>query len=202
MTLKIQSKYSGVLEINFVDGRKVLDSKNTSYSYGNLQKVWDKALQKINIEHVEKVLILGMGGGSSVQLLIEKYHFKGKIVAIEIDPVIIEIADKEFNIKPGKDLRIVCADAADYIKKRTTAFDLILIDLFIDDRVPGKFLSREFWKACAGKIAKGGQMLFNAFEDVEKLKAVREELEMAGLKTRLFTKVNDSNMMVYGKREI
>ncbi len=47
MEQKIRSKYSGVLEINYVNGKKVLDSKNTSYSYGNLQKVWDKVLQKI-----------------------------------------------------------------------------------------------------------------------------------------------------------
>ncbi len=201
MVQKIRSKYSGVLEINYVNGKKVLDSKNTSYSYGNLQKVWDKVLQKIQMTGEERTLILGMGAGSSIALLREKYKHTGKIVAIELDPVIIEIADTEFGIRPGKDLQIECMDAAEYVIRKTRKFELILIDLFIDDKVPGKFLSREFWKAIAGKTAEKGKIIFNAFEDENKLAVIREELESAGLAVQFFPKINGSNMMVYGERK-
>jgi len=201
MTQKIRSKYSGILEINYINGQKVLDSKNTSYSYGNLQKVWDKILQKISLQGAERILILGMGGGSSIRLLREKYNYNKKIVAVELDPVIVEIAETEFGIHADKNLVIECMDAADYVLKKTRKFDLILIDLFIDDKVPGKFLSREFWKAVAGKTGPAGKIIFNAFEDENKLIAVMDELTIGGLSVRLFPKVNGSNMMVYGERK-
>ena len=180
MTQLIRSKYSGILEINYVDGQKVLDSKNTSYSYGNLQKVWELTLDQIPFRGIERILILGMGGGSSIELLRDKFKFTGKIVAVEIDPVIIDIARFEFNITPNKNLKIECIDAAEYVTKKTRKFDVILVDVFIDDKIPGKLLSREFWKQLSQKTNKGGRILFNAFTDVDKIKNVTEELQMSG----------------------
>ena len=40
---KYESVYNGTLEINWLNGRKVLDTRNTNYSYGNLGKVLHKA---------------------------------------------------------------------------------------------------------------------------------------------------------------
>jgi len=194
---KIRSKFSGVLEINYVDGEKVLNSKNTSYSYGNLQKVWEKTLQKISFLNVERILILGMGGGSSIHLLRHEFKYKGKIVAIEIDPVIIAIAKNEFDVVEDSNLRIECIDAAAYVKKRTWLYDLILIDIFIDDKIPVKFLAREFWKDLSKKCAPSGQILFNAFTDVSKLKSITEELLMANYRVNQFQKVNGANMMIH-----
>lgn len=82
----------------------MLDSKNTSYSYGNLQRVWDKALQEIPMSNTENILILGMGGGSSIELLRKKYGYHGKITAVELDPVIVQIADEEFDIRSGREI--------------------------------------------------------------------------------------------------
>lgn len=201
MAHKIKSKFSGILEINYVDGQKVLDSKNTSYSYGNLQKVWELALQQISFRGVNRILILGMGGGSSIELLREKFNYKGKIVAIEIDPVIIEVAKREFNIRSNAFLKIECLDAMDYVNKKTRKFDLILVDIFIDDKIPGKFLSREFWKKLSGKTTAGGRILFNAFTDVEKIKSIIEELEISGYSVRTMKKINGANLIINAVRK-
>lgn len=201
MAQKIKSKYSGILEINYVDGQKVLDSKNTSYSYGNLQKVWELTLDQISLRGVERVLILGMGGGSSIELLREKFKYKGKIVAVEIDPVIIDIAKTEFNIRPSAMLKIECIDAAEYVNRKTRKFDLILVDVFIDDKIPGKLLSREFWKKLSGKTNPDGRILFNAFTDVEKIKSVIEELEISGHIVHSMKKINGANLIINAVRK-
>jgi spermidine synthase len=201
MTQKIRSKYSGILEINYVDGQKVLDSKNTSYSYGNLQRVWELTLDQISLRGIERILILGMGGGSSIELLREKFKYKGKIVAIEIDPVIIDIAKTEFNIKSSSHLKIECMDAADYVNKKTRKFDLILVDVFIDDKIPGKLLSRDFWRKLSTKTTPGGRILFNAFADVEKIKNVIEELELRGHDVQSMKKINGANLIINAMRK-
>lgn len=197
MIRKIRSKYSGVLEITYDRGQKVLDSRNTSYSYGNLQRVWDKVLQRIRIKDVNRTLILGMGAGSSIQLLREKYNYDRKIVAVELDPVIVEIARDEFGIRPDNNLRIETTDAAEYVSRKTRKFDLILIDLFIDNKVPDILLQRPFWENTAKKTAPGGIILFNAFLDDDKLETVTHVLQESGHTVERWPKINGANMMIY-----
>lgn len=197
---RIRSKYSGVLEISYDRGQKVLDSKNTSYSYGNLQRVWDKALQEISLRKTENVLILGMGGGSSIELLREKYGYTGKITAVELDPVIVQIADEEFDIRNGRDLKIHCMDAVEYVKKRVKKSDLILIDIFIDKHVPPAILTYDFWKNTASKTALHGHILFNAFTDDDTLQEIYGWLEQWHFKVTIRTKVNGANTILYAQR--
>ncbi len=197
---RIRSKYSGVLEISYDRGQKVLDSKNTSYSYGNLQRVWDKALQEIPMSNTENILILGMGGGSSIELLRKKYGYHGKITAVELDPVIVQIADEEFDIRSGRDLKIHCMDAVDYVKKRIRKADLILIDIFIDAHVPPAILTYDFWKNTASKTADGGFILFNAFTDDETLQEISNWLRSWRFQVKIKTKVNGANTILYAQR--
>lgn len=196
---KIRSTYSGVLEVVMEEGQKVLNSKNTSYSYGNLQEVWNQALRKIPLGGISHVLILGMGGGSSIRLLRDAYRYEGKITAVEIDPIIIELARTEFNIVSDKYLKIICDDAAEYSKKCRTRFDLVLIDVFIDRHVPVQILEERFWTRLSKIIQPGGQFLFNAFEDTDTLQKIEETLHQNGMDTLRFTKVNGANLMLYGK---
>jgi spermidine synthase len=197
---RIRSKYSGVLEISYDRGQKVLDSKNTSYSYGNLQRVWDKALQEISIKDTEHILILGMGGGSSIVLLREKYGYKGKITAIELDPVIVQIADEEFDIRNSRDLKIHNMDAVAYVKKRVKKSDLILIDIFIDALVPPAILTYDFWKNTASRTAVNGHILFNAFTNDETLQEICGWLEQWNFQVKIKTKVNGANTILYAQR--
>ena len=51
---KTTSSINELLEVTYVNGKLVLDSKNTNYSYGNLQKVLRKGLQKIGKDMEER----------------------------------------------------------------------------------------------------------------------------------------------------
>src|SRR5690606_39641083 len=60
---KYHSAYNGSLEINWVNGKRVLDTENTNYSYGNLGKVLHKALKNTKSDFNNKnaeLLILGL----------------------------------------------------------------------------------------------------------------------------------------------
>lgn len=197
---RIRSTYSGVLEISYHRGQKVLDSENTSYSYGNLQRVWDKALQEVPFAKAERLLILGMGGGSTIALLRRKYGYTGNITAIELDPVIVRIAAEEFGIRPDKHLRIICADATAYVRKRTTPYHLILIDIFIDRHVPEAIMQYEFWKDTARKTAPGGWILFNAFTDDERLAEISGWLIEHDFRHTFLKKINGANTILYAQK--
>ena len=81
-------------------------------------------------------MVLGVGGGSVVQL-IKKYWPKVIITGIEIDPEIIRISYKHFGLDKIANLKIVNTDALDFIIRTREKFDLIIVDLYIGyTRVP------------------------------------------------------------------
>ncbi|MBT8393734.1 MAG: spermine synthase, partial [Bacteroidia bacterium] len=104
ITKKVESKYSGTLEITWHNGKKHLNTKNANYSYGSLQKILKFGLQKIDLSNCKDILILGLGGGSVIDTLVKDFEYENHITAIEIDPVIIEIAKEEFNLSENKNL--------------------------------------------------------------------------------------------------
>lgn len=134
------------LEVMNHKGKYILNSHNTNYSFGELHIVFDELFQKIDIKKYDfkNVLILGMGAGSIISLLREKYAINCSITAIEKDEIVIELAKKYFNIEKFKSLTIVDADAFEYTRTTTYKYDLIISDVFVDINVPEKFASNEY----------------------------------------------------------
>ena len=158
----ITSVNSGELEITWYNGKKHLNSKNANYSYGYLQRILKFGIDQIDLSKVNSILVLGMGGGSVIETLRNDFKYTNRITAVEIDPVIIDIAEHEFGIIENKNLKIHCTDAFEFIKANTIVFDLIIVDLYIDLNVPDQFLSIEFWEAIVKAKSSKGFIIFNA----------------------------------------
>ncbi len=156
------SEYNGALKIKYHKGKKQLNSKNANYSYGPLQRILKFGLEQIDLTKVDSVLILGMGGGSVIKTLRNDFNYSKLITAVEIDPVIIIIADAEFGIKENESLKIHCIDASKFVETNSEVFDLIVVDLYIDLNIPDQFLSLEFWNDLLNSKSSKGQIIFNA----------------------------------------
>lgn len=139
-------KVTNYLEVMKSNGKYVLNSQNANYSFGGVHILFDQLFQKINIKRYDfkNVLILGMGAGSIISLLQEKYHINCPITAVEKDEVVIELAKKYFSIEKYRALTIVNADAFEYVKTTMNKYDLIISDLFIEWDVPKIFASNEY----------------------------------------------------------
>lgn len=160
------SVYNGTLEINWVNGKKVLDTANTNYSYGNLGKVLNKALRSTVSDFRSEntaILLLGLGGGDVVKQL--RGHFKSEatITAIEIDPVVIEIALNEFGIVPNNKLEIINDDALLFLKYSKKTYDLIIVDLFNDAHIPDFVFENGFIASIFNALNVNGSAIFNTF---------------------------------------
>lgn len=175
---KYTSIYSGNLMVALENGKKVLNTDDVNYSYNSLHRVFKTAFRKskLTIKKDNKVLILGLGGGSIVQILREDYLLTAPIKLIEIDPIIIQIASLEFGISKYDPLEIVEMDALEYIKINTEVYDLICIDLFINDQVPEKFLSTQFMQKVLNSLQSGGSIYYNIMVPSARFKAMFEEI--------------------------
>lgn len=140
----------------------MLDTAHANYSYGSLQRVLAYGLRFTQPETATHVLVLGLGGGGIVQTLRQTPEFAAAITAIELDPVIIQLADEEFDIRPDAKLDIVCADAFAWVATAPAeSFDLMVIDLFLDLALPAGLGTSGFWEHIWRLLAPSGYILLN-----------------------------------------
>lgn len=161
---KANSDISKTIEVTLSGGELVLDSKNANYSYGSLQRVLRLGLKRIgfsNILKMDNILVLGVAGGSVIKTLTQEIEYKGKITGVEIDQYIIDIANRYFKLDQIKNLNLVIDDAFEFVLKTREKYDLIIIDIFQDTKMPN-FLYEEFFKdRILFLLKEKGFILFN-----------------------------------------
>ena len=161
---KKNSTFSHRLEVTWTNGELVLDSQSTNYSYGSLQRILRKGLKYIGFERIrnfENILVLGVAGGSVIKTLVDEIKFKGKIIGVEIDKEIIEIANSYFNLDKIANLQIVIDDAFEFVLKTKDKYDLIIIDIFQDTKMPNFLFEDFFINRVNFLLNENGFILFN-----------------------------------------
>jgi len=161
---KKNSSVSKTLEVTWNNGQLVLDSKHTNYSYGSLQRILRKGLKYIGYERIrnfESVLVLGVAGGSVIKTLVDEIKFNGKITGVEIDESIIQIANEYFKLDSIPNLELVIDDAFEFVLKTKLTYDLIIIDIFQDTKMPNFLFEDFFINRINSLLNLNGFILFN-----------------------------------------
>ncbi|MFB9109881.1 spermidine synthase [Flavobacterium gyeonganense] len=159
-----KSSRSKMIEVTWANGELVLDSENTNYSYGSLQRILRYGLRNIGfktIQEMNHILVLGVAGGSVIKTLIDEIQFRGKITGVEIDADMIQIANEYFNLSQIKQLEIIIDDAFEFVLKTKNQYDLIIIDVFEDTNMPNFLFERFFSERVLSLLKKQGFVLFN-----------------------------------------
>ena len=187
--LKQKSSISESLEITWANGELVLDSKNTNYSYGSLQRILRKGLKSIGFEKINTmnhILVLGVAGGSVIKTLINDLGYKGKITGVEIDTEIINIANTYFKLDKIPNLEICIGDAFEFVLKTKNKYDLIIIDVFQDTKMPNFLFERFFTDRLDMILSNYGIILFNTMI-VEQIQNKRNLNYIAGFNAKKYT---------------
>lgn len=161
---KKNSTISKSLEVSWNNGELVLDSKNTNYSFGSLQRILRKGLKYIGFERIrnfENILVLGVAAGSVIKTLVDEIKFEGKITGVEIDKEVIAIANEYFKLDGIPNLEIVIDDAFEFVLKTNYTYDLIIIDIFQDTEMPNFLFENFFIDRINFLLNKNGFILFN-----------------------------------------
>lgn len=114
---------------------------------------------------IRTVLFLGLGGGSSPK----KFHADYPAVSIdivEIDPVVVGVAEQYFHFRSGPRLRVIVDDARAYLTKTDKRYDLIVHDAYYCETVPFHLMTREFFHMAVTRLTPTGVFVFNLISDV------------------------------------
>ena len=168
-----KSNISQTLEVTWINGELVLDSKNTNYSYGSLQRILRKGLKFIGFERIktmDHILVLGVAGGSVIKTLVNEINFEGKITGVEIDNSVITIANEYFHLDQIKNLDIIIDDAFEFVLKTKNKYDVVIIDVFQDTKMPNFLFETFFINRICYLLQPKGFILFNTMILNEKQK--------------------------------
>ena len=186
---KKKSQRSKMIEVTWNNGELVLDSENTNYSYGSLQRILRYGLRNISydaIQKMEHILLLGVAGGSVIKTLVNEVEYNGKITGVEIDPEMIKIANEYFKLNQIQQLDIIIDDAFEFVLKTKDKYDLIIIDIFEDTNMPNFLFEKFFSERVCFLLKSRGFILFNTMI-LDEAHNVRNKKYISEINQELFT---------------
>ncbi len=151
------------LYVSLRRGRLQLCTANAVYSWEDLYDNFDKAFQRLPLDKlpIRKVLLLGVGLGSIPQLLEVKYHRQYHYTGVEADENVLYLASRYTLPQLQSPLELHCADALAFLQICQDTFDLLCMDIFVDDQVPEPFLQPDFLELLQAHLNPGGILLYN-----------------------------------------
>lgn len=163
---RFPSRINPEIEVAIINGRYQLNAGSVNYSFGPLHDAFRKYFHKDppKIDEDDQILILGLGGGSVVNILREEYNIKSGITGVDADDAVIEAGNKYFALNKVSNLQVVVQDAYDYVTGCPYKYDLIIIDIYIDDRIPAHFESQPFIHSMGKLLKPRGKVVFNKLQ--------------------------------------
>lgn len=159
----VEGTHNPHLEIVYSRGRYRLDTQNAIYSYEDLYTNYYYSFKQLKVETlaIQNVLVLGLGLGS-IPVMLEKhfgktYHY----TAIEIDEEVLRLAHKYSLSALQSNIEYICTDARLFVEQCDRQFDLVCMDIFMDDMVPLRFEQSDFLQQIKTLIAPNGLLMYN-----------------------------------------
>jgi spermidine synthase len=125
--------------------------------------------------------VLMIGGGAGAVPMIFRQTYPVSIDVVEIDPAVVKVAEKWFELKGDERLSIFAQDGRMFVHNAGKAYDLVIIDVYTaGDRIPFHLTTREFLLEVNAKLRPQGIVLINL---ISSLTGAKSDLFWAELKT-------------------
>jgi spermidine synthase len=192
------SKWNPVLEIELNGGKYSLNSENTNYSYGSLYSLFKRIFRRLNLDwtKINHVLILGFGTGGLAEI-IGRYKPDCVIDGVEIDSKVIELGEKYFKTDLLENVTIHCISADQFLKECQKKYDLVIIDVYQDMKVPEEVETLEFLQSVRNVLLNGGMVIFN--KSIFNKKSSEQIPVLKQLYERVFKDLEIITVMITGK---
>ncbi len=113
---------------------------------------------------IRNVLCVGLGGGTGPKAFLDTYS-NVNVQAVEIDPRVVEVAKKYFNLPTDPRLKIAVADGRVYLQRTGGKYGAIIMDAYASGPngayLPYHLATKEFFDIAYDKLEDGGSLLYN-----------------------------------------
>jgi predicted membrane-bound spermidine synthase len=157
------SKYNPHLYVSLKNGRYQLCTAHAVYSFEDLYTNFFQAFQQLELDQreIKDVLVLGLGLGSIPHMLENNFQQNYRYTLVEIDENVIALAEKYCLSRLSSPTMTIQADAYAFVLQNRDQYDLICMDIFLDDVIPSQFESPAFLEALKSALSDHGLLLYN-----------------------------------------
>jgi predicted membrane-bound spermidine synthase len=107
-----------------------------------------------------RYLILGSALGGAVAAILEADP-QAEVTAVEIDPLVTELARRFVPSIDQPRVRFVVEDARLFLREDRGAYDYIVVDVFSGEQLPAHCVTQEFFALAHARLAQGGVLQMN-----------------------------------------
>ncbi|MBW6441937.1 hypothetical protein K0B04_03500 [Patescibacteria group bacterium] len=170
---QVESKLNGLIKVYDIGTTRKIIVNNIVQSINpdspSCQKlVWGQLVNSLKnrLPVAEKILILGMAGGTMAHLISRNYP-DIKITSVEYDEVMIDIAKKFFNIDSIPNHKILNENALKVVVEPEEydmslgSFDVLIVDIFNGEKYPDLGKTGNFISAVKRLVREDGLLVFN-----------------------------------------
>lgn len=111
----------------------------------------------------ENILAIGLGGGA-IPMFLRAVLPDTHIDVVELDAAVVDAAKEYCGFQEDALLRAHVADGRAFIEADGPPYDLILLDAYGADQIPGHLATREFLGAVRARLTRGGAVVSNVWE--------------------------------------
>ena len=118
-----------------------------------------------------EAFFIGGGSYSIPRAWAQDAGVRARSTVAEIDPVVTEIAVRDFWFDPAT-ARIIHDDARRALRLNAETYDVVIGDAFTDIAVPAHLVTREFFELVEARLNPGGVFLMNVIDFADRLDAL------------------------------
>lgn len=115
-------------------------------------------------DDIERVLFIGGGGFVAPQEFAERNI---SVDAVELDPVVIDVANEWFNLSESRYLDVYEADGRTFLRSSNTTYDVVYLDAYRKSTVPFHLTTEEFMTEIAASMDDQGIVVSNTISTID-----------------------------------
>jgi spermidine synthase len=150
--------------LSFDEGVMVQSRERPSSPFADGYWDWVLPLPNLSTAPQPKVLVLGFAVGSIARGMIDTRPDGGlDITGVELDPEVLELSRRFFSLNRIADrVRVEVDDARVYLERTDERFDMILLDVYANQRyIPPHVVTQEFFALARAHLLPGGFLVAN-----------------------------------------
>jgi spermidine synthase len=170
---EVDSVYNGKIRIVHVGNTKKIMVENIVQSVNWDSPIckrlyWGRVIEVLQDEKpdLERVLVLGLGGGTLIHLINQNFP-NAFVHSVELDPVMVEVAKKHFDLDSVPNHKVIVADALKVVVDPESfniskfSFDVLIVDIYVGETYPDLGKSGNFISALKRLVKSDGLIIFN-----------------------------------------
>jgi spermidine synthase len=170
---EVDSAYNGRIRVVHIGSTKKIQVDNIVQSVNWDSPIcnrlyWGRVIEILREEKpdLERVLVLGLGGGTLIHLISQNFP-NAMIHSVEIDPVMVEVARKHFDLDSIPNHKAIVADAMKVVVEPESfdiskfSFDALIVDIYVGETYPDLGKSGNFVSAIKRLVKTDGLIIFN-----------------------------------------